>query len=114
MATGPKWLTLPRMQWPVSRSFAKEEFPANECKSPIRILALSVQNASLRCPLVINALSSCNDYYDALRKVTKNLLDLSPKLASQKSKYSLVKEKAISNSEAANRAWSLLFEDIMR
>ena len=30
--TGPNWLSLPRLQWPASRSFAKEEFPDNECK----------------------------------------------------------------------------------
>ena len=28
----PHWLSLPRMQWPASRSFAKEEFPDNEYK----------------------------------------------------------------------------------
>ena len=26
----PHWLSLPRMQWPASRSFVKEEFPDNE------------------------------------------------------------------------------------
>ena len=39
--TGPNWLSLPRQQWPASRSFAKEEFPDNECKNPIRILLLT-------------------------------------------------------------------------
>ena len=41
--TGPQWLSLPRMQWPASRSFAKEEFPDNECKNPIRILLLAAK-----------------------------------------------------------------------
>ena len=77
--TGPHWLSLPRMQWPACRSFAKEEFPDNECKKPIRILLLPAQSTSLRCPIVVNALNICNDYYDALRKVTKNLLDICPK-----------------------------------
>ena len=27
--TGPQWLSLPRMQWSASRSFAEEEFPDN-------------------------------------------------------------------------------------
>ena len=75
------------MHWPVSRSFAKEEFPANECKNPIGILVLATQDASLRCPFVINALSSCNDYYDALRKVTKNILEFISRLASHRSKH---------------------------
>ena len=54
--TGPHWLSLPRMQWPASRLFAKEEFPDNECKNPIRILLLTAQNTSMRCPIVVNAL----------------------------------------------------------
>ena len=72
------------MQWPASRSFAREEFPDNECKNPIRILLLAAKNASLRCPIVVNAFKSCNSYYDALRKVTKNLLDICPKHVSQR------------------------------
>ena len=36
--TGPKWLTQPRMEWPATRAFAKEELPDVECKNPIRIL----------------------------------------------------------------------------
>ena len=69
--SGPHWLSLPRMQWPASRSFAKEEFPDNEWKNPIRILLLAAQNTSLRCPIVVNILKKCNDYYYALSKVTK-------------------------------------------
>ena len=56
--TGPQWLSLLRIQWPASRSFAKEEFPDKECINPIRILLLIAQNASLRCPIVVNALNS--------------------------------------------------------
>ena len=111
--TGPNWLSLPRQQWPASRSFAKEEFPDNECKNPIRILLLTTQNISLRCPIVSNALNMCNDYYDALRKVTKNLLDICPKLVSQRSSHALVQTPTLTNSEASHRAWSLLFEDAM-
>ena len=69
--TGPHWLSLPRMQWPASRYFAKEEIPDKECIIPIRILLLAAQNTSLRCPILVNVLNICNDYYDALRKVTK-------------------------------------------
>ena len=61
--TGPNWLSLPRQQWPASRSFAKEEFPDNECKNPIRILLLTTQNTFLRCPIVVNALNMCNIYW---------------------------------------------------
>ena len=64
------WLSLPRMQWPSSRTFAKEEFPDNEWKIPIRIPLLAAQNTSLRYPIVVNTLMTCNDYYYALRKVT--------------------------------------------
>ena len=106
-------MSLPREQWPASRSFAKEEFPDNECKNPIRILLLTKQNISLRCPIVVNALNTCNDYYDALRKVTKNLLDICPKLVSQRSSHALVQTPTLTNSEASHRAWSLLFEDAM-
>ena len=101
------------MQWPASRLFAKEEFPDNECKNPIRILLLAAQNTSLRRPIVVNVLNMCNDYYDALRKVTKNLLDICPKLVLQRCNHALVQMPTISNSEASHRAWSLLFEDAM-
>ena len=67
----------------------------------------------MRCPIVVNALKTCNDYYDALRKVTKNLLDICPKLVSQRCNHDLVQMPTISNSEASHRAWSLLFEDAM-
>ena len=97
--TGPHWLSLPRMQWPASRLFAKEEFPDNECKNPIRILLLAAQHTSLRCPIVVNALKTCNDYYNVLRKDTKNLLDICLKLALQRCNHALVLAPAIYNCE---------------
>merc|ERR1712101_13127 len=110
---GPKWLTQPRTEWPATRAFAKEELPAAECKNPIRIFVSTNQVQAYRCPFVINALKSCNDYYDALRKVTKNILDFSSRLASIRSSHSLLQEHTILNSEASHKAWSLLFEDAM-
>ena len=80
------------MDWPATRAFAKEELPAAECKNPIRILVLTNQFQSYRCPFVINALKSCNDYYDALRKITKNILDFSSRLASIRSSHALVQK----------------------
>ena len=74
---------------------------------------MTTQNTSLRCPIVVNALNMCNDYYDALRKVTKNLLDICPKLVSQRNSHALVPTPTISNTEASHMAWSLLFEDAM-
>ena len=68
------------MKWPASRSFVKEEFPDNEWKIPIRIILLAAQNISLRCPIVVNTLMTCQDYYYALNKVTKNLLNIGPQL----------------------------------
>merc|ERR1712240_313378 len=64
-----------------------------------------------RCPFVIDALKSCNDYYDALRKITKNILGFSSKLASIRSSHALVQKHTTSNSEASYKAWSLIFED---
>ena len=75
------------MKWPASRSFVKEEFPDNEWKIPIRIILLAAQNISLRCPIVVNTLMTCQDYYYALNKVTKNLLNICPKLVSQISNH---------------------------
>merc|ERR1712121_294381 len=89
---GPNWLSQPRKNWPATRSFIKEELPDIECKNPIRILVSTSQLKNYRCPFVINALKSSNDYYDALAKVTKNILDFNSKLASFKSSYNL-KEK---------------------
>merc|ERR1712240_475273 len=66
-----------------------------------------------RCPFVIDALKSCNDYYDALRNVTKNILDFSSRLASIRSSHALIQKHTTSNSEASHKAWSLLFEDSM-
>ena len=79
------------MKWPASRSFVKEEFPDNEWKIPIRIILLAAQNISLRCPIVVNTLMMCQDYYYALNKVTKNLLNICPKLVSQISNHALLK-----------------------
>merc|ERR1711867_377151 len=91
---GPKWLTQPRTEW-----------PAAECKNPIRILVSTNQVQAYRCSFVINALKSCNDYYDALRKVTKNILDFSSRLASIRSSHTLKEKHTILNSEASHRAW---------
>jgi len=110
---GPAWLSKPRKDWPATRSFIKEELPDIECKNPIRILVSTNQVNNYRCPFVINALKSCNDYYDALAKVTKNLLDVNSKLASFKSSHRLLEGHIMQNSEASHRAWSLLFEDAM-
>ncbi len=66
-----------------------------------------------RCPFVTNALKSCNDCYEALRKVTKNILDFNSRLASFRSSHALVQKHTTSNSEASHKAWSLLFEDAM-
>ena len=110
---GPKWLTQPRTEWPATRAFAKEELPDVECKNPIRILVSTNQVKIYRCPFVINALKSCNDYYEALRKVTKNILDFNSRLASFRSSHKLFQGHTIPNSEASHRAWSLLFEDAM-
>ena len=88
--SGPHWLSLPRMQWPSSRTFAKEEFPDNEWKIPIRIPLLAAQNTSLRYPIVVKTLMTCQDYYYALNKVTKNLLNICPKLVSQISNHALL------------------------
>merc|ERR1712041_5155 len=63
-----------------------------------------------RCPFVINALKSCNDYYEVLRKI---LIDFNSKLASFRSSHNLFQVHTILNSEASHRAWSLLFEDAM-
>ena len=63
--------------------------------------------------IVVNALKMCNDYYDALRKVTKNLLDICPKLASQRCNHALVQTPTIYNSETSHRAWLSLFEDAL-
>ena len=98
--TGPTWLSLPRQPWRAFKSFAKDEFPDNECKNPIRILLLTTQNTSLRCLIVVNALNTCNDYYDALRKVTINLFDICSKLFLQRYNHALVPMPTISNSEA--------------
>merc|ERR1712163_105962 len=110
---GPAWLSKPSKDWSATRSFIKEELPDIECKNPIRILVSTNQIKAYRCPFVINALKSCNDYYDALAKVTKNILDFSSKLASFKSSHNLKEKHTIVNSEASHRAWSLLFEDAM-
>merc|ERR1711873_69864 len=110
---GTNWLSQPRKNWPATRSFIKEELPDIECKNPIRILVSTSQLKNYRCPFVINALKSCNDYYDALAKVTKNILDFSSKLASFKSSHKLIERHTILNPEASHRAWSLLFEDAM-
>lgn len=110
---GPAWLSQPKKNWPATRSFIKEELPDIECKNPIRIIVSTSQFKNYRCPFVINALKSCNDYYDALAKVTKNILDFSSKLASFKSSHKLIEKHTILNSEASHRAWSLLFEDAM-
>merc|ERR1712243_93591 len=110
---GPHWLSQPKKDWPATRSFINEELPEIECKNPIRILVATNQIKVYRCPFVINALKSCNDYYDALAKVTKNILDFSSKLASFKSSHNLKEKHTILNSEASHRAWSLLFEDAM-
>merc|ERR1712240_610928 len=48
-----------------------------------------------------------------LRKVTKNILDFSSRLASIRSSHALIQNHTTSNSEASHRAWSLLFEDAM-
>merc|ERR1712240_90620 len=105
---GPYWLSQPKKSWPATRSFIRDEFPETECKNPIRILVATSQVKDYRCPFVINALKSCNDYYDALAKVTKNILDFSSKLASFRNK-----EHITLNSDASHRAWSLLFENAM-
>ena len=110
---GPSWLLKPYEQWPATRSFAKEELPDAECKSPIKILLVSTPATIPRCPLVVNALSQCNDYYDAHRRITQNLLDISPKLAPYKGTHALLPNSPISNSDASLRAWSLLCEDAM-
>merc|ERR1712177_28830 len=110
---GPDWLSKPKCDWPATRSFIKEELSDIECKNPIRILVSTNKLNTYRCPLVINALKSCNDYYDALAKLTKNLLDINLKLASFKSSHSLLEGHKMQNSEASHRAWSLLFEDAM-
>merc|ERR1711867_326868 len=110
---GPAWLSQPRKNWPATRSFIKEELPEIECKNPIRILVSTNQVQIYRCPFVINALKSCNDYYENLAKVTKNLLDINLKLASFKSSHSLLEGHKMQHSEASHRAWSLLFEDAM-
>merc|ERR1712041_37744 len=107
------WLSQPRKYWPATRSFTKEELPDIECRNPIRILVSTSQVSNYRCPLVINALDSCNDYYEALAKVTRNLLDINSKLASFKSSHKLLEGHIMLNSEASHRAWSLLFEDAM-
>merc|ERR1712112_413313 len=106
-------VTKPRIEWPATRSFIKEELPDIECKNLIRILVSTNKVNNYRCPFVINALKSCNDYYDALAKVTKNILDFNSKLASFKSSHNLKEKHTILNSEASHRAWSLLFEDAM-
>ena len=62
---------------------------------------------------MINALKSCNDYYEALRKITKNIIDFNSKLALFRSSHKLLQGHTILNSEASHRAWSLLFEDAM-
>ena len=60
------------MKWPASRSFVTEGFPDNEWKTPIRILLLAIQNTSLKFPIVVNILMTCNEYYYyALSKATK-------------------------------------------
>merc|ERR1711867_145653 len=110
---GPAWLSQPRKHWPVTRSFIKEELLDIECKNPIRILVSTSQVNNYRCPFVINALKSCNDYYEALAKVTRNLLDVNSKLASFKSSHKLLEGHTMLNSEASHRAWSLLFKDAM-
>ena len=102
------------MDWPATRAFAKEELPANECKNPIRILVLTNQFQSYRCSFVINAIKSCNDYYDALRKITKNILDFSSKLASIRSSHALVQKHTTSNSEASHKAWRNRFAILSR
>ena len=99
---GPHWLSLPKIQWPASRSFAREVIPDNEHKNPIKILLLAAKSTSLTCPIVVNALKSCNDYYDALRKVTKNLLDICHKLVFQRFIHALVPTPAVSKSEASH------------
>merc|ERR1712089_3068 len=110
---GPTWLSQPRKNWPATRSFIKEELPDIECKNPIRILVSTSQFKNYRCPFVINALKSCNDYYEALAKVTKNIIDFNSRLASFRSSHKLLQGHTILNSEASHRAWSLLFEDAM-
>merc|ERR1712089_52606 len=110
---GPKWLAQPRSEWPATRDFAKEELPDVECKNPIRILISTNQVKNYRCPFVINALKSCNDYHEVLRKITKNIIDFNSKLASFRSSHKLFQGHTILNSEASHRAWSLLFEDAM-
>ena len=62
---------------------------------------------------MINAVSNCSDYYDTLRKVTKNISDFGIMLASYRSKQSLIEKHTTSNLGAANNAWSLLFGDAM-
>merc|ERR1712240_369939 len=82
-------------------------------QEPNKDSCINNQFNNYRCPFVINALKSCNDYYEALAKVTKNLLDVNSKLASFKSSHKLLEGHIMLNSEASHRAWSLLFEDAM-
>merc|ERR1712030_195280 len=99
-----------------TRSFIRENLPDTELKSKIRIMLNISKSSPHRCPLVISALDQCSDYDDVIRRLTKNLLDISVSgFAPNKVKHSLLSNSVggLSNQEAAHRAWSLLFEDAM-
>ena len=44
---GPSWLKRPRYTWPATRDFIRVELPQEECKAPIKVLAMRLGNLTM-------------------------------------------------------------------